>query len=378
MRARAPRGAAVRPRALILSGSIGQGHATVAEVCSAALAETSLGERPGGITTADCIELLGPLSSRVADRLYRATISWPALYDGFHFAHLRAEGKMAAGGDAKATARVLRGLERRLCCDDLLLSLAVFATGAPVAAALASRRAGARSVVFCTDATAHSKWADESIDLYVVTSELAAVSLRRYLPRAEVALVPPPVRAPFYAAPPQAEARSFYEIPQDESCVLLVGGGWGLGPLGEAAAALAGAGHYVLAVAGANRRLEAELSALAGRDHRVRSLGFCRDMPATMAAADVVVSGAGQTCSEVHAVGRRLVVLDVVPGHGRENLLHEVITRRAVAASPSARSVVAAVETVLKCDEEAPAWPVGSAEEWSERFRAALAPLGVF
>ncbi len=356
---------------LILSGSIGQGHATVAEVCAGALA------LEGAVAVVDCIDLLGPLSSRVADRIYRASISWPALYDGFHFAHLRAQGRFATGGDAQAVRRILRALDRRELGGAVDLSFAVFATGAPVAAALARRRPGAKAVVFCTDATAHSKWAVEGIDLFIVTSDLAAASLRRYLPRAEVALVPPPVRAAFYEAPSQQEARRRYGIPFNESCVLLVSGGWGLGPLAAAARALAAAGHYVMAASGSNARLKAELDRASWSCERIISLGYCQEMPAAMAAADVVVSGSGQTCNEVHAVGRRLVVLDVVPGHGRENLLHEVITTPAVPASPIASSIVGAVETALKGPEARQPWPVSTAEEWNERLRLALSPLGV-
>ena len=44
-----------------------------------------------------------------------------------------------------------------------------------------------------------------------------------------------------------------------------------------------------------------------------------------MAAADVVVALPGATtCSEARVVGRQLLLLDVMPGHGRDNLLHEL------------------------------------------------------
>jgi processive 1,2-diacylglycerol beta-glucosyltransferase len=360
---------------LILSGSIGQGHSTVAAVCRGALEKAAAGSK---IEVVDCIELLGPVSGRIAERLFRASIAFPALYDGFHFAHLRAEGALAAGGDRQAVGRILRRLEkRRLLEATPRLALAVFATGAPVAARIAAEHPGAKAVVFCTDATAHSKWVPEGIDLFVVTSELTAASLRRYQPRAEVAIVPPPVRPQFLEAPPQEQARRTFGVPPEVSCVLLVSGGWGLGPLAASAGALVAAGHHVLAVAGHNKRLKRELDLLAVRQERLVSLGYCDDMAAAISAADVVVSGSGQTCKEVHAVGRRLVVLDVVPGHGRENLLHEVTTTTATAASPHPGSVLGAVENSLKSDEQPEPWPVKSPEEWNAKFRAALGPLGI-
>ena len=49
-----------------------------------------------------------------------------------------------------------------------------------------------------------------------------------------------------------------------------------------------------------------------------------------MATADVVVALPGaNTCAEARVVGRHLLLLDVMPGHGRDNLLHELELDRA-------------------------------------------------
>ena len=362
-------------RALILSGSIGQGHATVAEVCRQALEKTA--PKSPSVPVLDCIELLGPLSSFVAHRLFRAAVSLPGLYDGFHFTELRGEGRLGRGGDGASTRRITRALERKGLADGVGLALAVFATGAPVVGPLARRSPGGRAVVFLTDATAHGRWVGEGVDLYLVTCDLAARSLRRYEPQAEIAIVPPPVRAEFFSAESQDRARHRLGVPLVSSCVLLVGGGWGLGPLEEAAKALAADGHHVLAVSGTNRRLSRRLDRLASSDDRVRSLGFCHDMATAISAADVVVSATGQTCNEVHAVGRHLVVLDTVPGHGRENLLHEVMNRAAIAASPRASAVRRSVAAALKNGDRPALWPVSSPEECDALFLRALEPLQV-
>lgn len=360
---------------LILSGSIGQGHATVAEVCKDALEESRDGPPRAHVSVCDCIELLGPVESFIARRLYRTAIAIPSLYDGFHFAHLRAEGRLASRGDSVSSRRIIKSLEGLGLIDSLTLVLAVFASGAPVASQLALRRPGLRTAVFCTDATAHAKWIGEKIDLYLTTCELAARSVRRYRPDAEVTIVPPPVRPAFFEALPQDEARLLFGIPPDATCVLLVGGGWGLGPVAASASSLAREGFHVLAVSGSNERLNRTLERLARDTPRIRPLGFCRDMPNAIAAADVVVSAAGQTCNEVHAVGRRLVVLDAVPGHGRENSLYEVARRGATAVSPTPESVVKGVSVALKEHDAGDPWPVRSAEEWRGAFVRALEPL---
>jgi UDP-N-acetylglucosamine:LPS N-acetylglucosamine transferase len=360
--------------ALILSGSIGRGHDSVAEACAQALESTELSE---GIKTVDCMKLLGRTQGSIGELVFRSMIRHPAVYDGFHFTHLRAEGALGRRGNGAAAKRIVRSLDRLHLTEDLLLGLAVFPTGVSATGLLKARNPGMKSVVFCTDATVHSRWVDASVDLYVTTCDLAERSVRRYDVRAEVAVVPPAVRAEFFSAPCKEEARRRFEVPDSDSCVLLVSGGWGIGPVAEAAAALSADGHCVLAVSGSNENLRHRLDRLAAKDERVRSLGMCKEMPAAVAAADVVVSATGQTCNEVHAVSRPLVVLDAVPGHGRENLIHEVMANGAVSASPRAESVVSAVAMALKSNDPGPPWPVRSSEQWSALFLRVLRPLSI-
>ena len=100
-------------------------------------------------------------------------------------------------------------------------------------------------------------------------------------------------------------------------------GAWGLGPLDEAAAELAADGVWVLAVAGANAAMERKLRELAAGCTSVIPFGYTERVPELMAASDVVVTSSGDTCREARTLGRGIVLLDVVPGHGRENLMHE-------------------------------------------------------
>ena len=109
----------------------------------------------------------------------------------------------------------------------------------------------------------HRLWVREGTDLFLVTSPAAEAAVRRYLPRAAVAVVPPPVRDAFYAAPSRARARAALGVLPGEPCVLLIDGGWGFGPLVPSVSALAAAGVHVLAVAGRRKTVERELRELA-------------------------------------------------------------------------------------------------------------------
>ena len=179
--------------------------------------------------------------------------------------------------------------------------ISVFAAGVPAAAGLAASRpprtAGLRprprTVVLCPDALPHATWVRERIDLFLVTSAAGVAGVHRYEPRARVAVVPPPVRPAFAHPPPRATARSSLGIPADARCVLLMGGGWGLGPVQGAAGALAAAGVHVLAAAGRNARLAARLESLAaisplvhpyGLTPRIASFSTMRRSPTTAGA----------------------------------------------------------------------------------------------
>ncbi|HEX4082696.1 MAG TPA: hypothetical protein VHX40_06985 [Acidimicrobiales bacterium] len=359
--------------ALVLSGSIGKGHDSVAEACRAALVDGGVDSR-----VLDCMALLGGPEARVGMAAFRRMLEIPSVYDGFHFSHLRSGTWLPRALERGASRRLVPVLRREL--DGLPgypLVVSVFPTGVTTSARLKAERPGITAVAVCTDACAHRLWVADGIDLYVVCSSLAANTVRRYQPGAVIAVVPPPVRPAFYRAPDRAAARDALGVPADAPCVLLMAGGWGLGPLAETAEALAGAGYWVLAVAGLNDALRRRLDGTARRFPTVRPFGLTDRVPELMAAADAVVTSPGQTCHEARVVGRWLVILDVVPGHGRENALHELEQGGALACSPDPASVVGAVQVMFAEQPEHPPWPVETAAAWDKHFAGALAEAGV-
>src|SRR6516165_3289966 len=124
-------------------------------------------------------------------------------------------------------------------------------------------------------------------------------------------------------------------------------GAWGIGPLDEVARVLAQAGFWVLAVGGTNERLARRLAAVAAKDRRVLVFGYTERIAELMSASDVIVTSSGDTCREARVVGRGLILLDVIPGHGRENLMHELEVGAAAVCSATPASVLGAVQTFL-------------------------------
>ena len=138
--------------------------------------------------------------------------------------------------------------------------------------------------------------------------------------------------------------RAALGVPSSDFCVLAMDSGWGFGPLVESVQALAEAGVHVLAVAGRDQRMERRFRELAARTPRITPFGYTDRIPELMAAADLVIALPGAiTCGEARVVGRPLLLLDVMPGHGRDNLLHELELGGAHACVPTPHGVTASV-----------------------------------
>lgn len=357
--------------AVLLAGSLGLGHEMMARGC------VQLLEQAGWRTRSlNCMSLLGRTSGRAGERLFGKLVEIPGLYDGLHFAHFRTGSQLAELMDRAVTSRLAPSLRADLQRNPADLVLSVFATGASAAAKLKAEAPARRTVVLCTDVSVHRLWVCEGTDLFLVTSPAAAASVRRYLPRAAVSVVPPPVRAAFYAAPAQDEARATLGMPLTDSAVLVIDSGWGFGPLVESVCALADAGIQVLAVAGRQRTVERRLRELARTNPRIIPFGFTNRVPELMAAADVVVALPGAvTCSEARVVGRRLLLLDVMPGHGRDNLQHELEQGAAQVCRPTPAGVTASALAMLE-DVVCPA-PAPRQERWEPAYVAALKQIGL-
>ena len=352
-------------RALLISGSIGMGH----DVMAHALTD-SLAERSWTSSTLDAMALLGARQHKTGEAVFRGLLAVPGAFDALHFHALRNGTRLAELLDAQATKRMAPRIEALLRREPAEVVVSIFATAASAMSRVRAAGVQTRTVTLCTDVNPHRLWVHPHTDAYLVPSATSAAFIRRFDPEANVIVAPAPVREAFYAAPPRAEARDRLGLPVDGPVALLMGGAWGLGPLVSVAAALAADGVHTIAVAGGNQRTEQALRDLAARDPRVLAFGFTDQVATLMSAADVVVTTAGDTCTEARTIGRRMVLLDVVAGHGRENLQHELELGNAAVASTEASLLARAVRRELSAGTD-PA-PVDTRQQWEAALDAML------
>lgn len=359
-------------RALLLSGSLGMGHDVMAEACA-----DSLHRRGWQTRTADSLRMMGGRAGSAGETVFRGLVAVPGLYDAYHFSQLRMGGRLASATDAAASRFLVPKLRTDLTREPTDLVVSVFATGASATSRVKAEFPDLTTAVFCTDVCVHRLWVHENTDLYLVTSSTAARYVRRFHPDARVAVVPTPVRSQFYDAPTRDDARAQLGIPVWDRCVLLMSGSWGLGPLVDCARALAEAGVWVIAVAGRNQRLAARLRELAETVPRIVPIGFATNVPTLMSAADLVVTSSGDTCSEARVIGRDLLLLDVIPGHGRDNLQHELERGRADVTAVDARALARNALACLDRVKPPTARVEGTPEAWEAAFSRALAQVGL-
>jgi UDP-N-acetylglucosamine:LPS N-acetylglucosamine transferase len=359
-------------RALLVPGSISTGHQTAAIACASTLEALGWKTR-----TLDAGWLHGQGWGPAAETTFRAMLAVPGLYDAFHYTALRTGSRLAMRADAITRFKLVPRLRDYLDRHPVQLVISISATGASAVSSVAARYPAMRHVVFCTDAVPHRLWIHPQVDLYLVTAVAAEPAVLRFAPEAKVVVIPPPVRPQFYRPPTQRSARVGLGVADHDRCVLLIAGSRGLGPLAEVADALASIGLAVLAVAGYNPRLERRLRAVAERRPKVQVFGFTDRMPELMAAADLVITSPGGTCMEARTVGRPLLLLDLVQGHGRDNLQHELAFGDAAVTSSRPAEVARAALAYLQRIKPPATEPTRSLADWEERFKLALESIPI-
>ena len=310
--------------------------------------------------------------STAAEAGVRKILAIPGLHDALHYAALRPGGRLALFAEAVTKLRLVPALRDELDKNPADLALSLSPAAAAAVSTVVPRYRSMRHVVFCSEASPHRLWIQANVDLYLVRSAAAEPVVHRFRPGARVLVIPPAVRPEFYRPPAQRNARIGLGVPEDRRCVLLAAGSSGRAPLADIADALAGAGLAVLAVAGHNARLQRKLAAVAKRRPGVWAFGFTDRMPELMAAADLVITTPGGTCMEARTVGRPLLLLDMVQGHGRDDLLYELQLGDASVASRRPMEIVRSTLASLDGIGPAQTRPTRSLAGWEDQFRSAL------
>jgi processive 1,2-diacylglycerol beta-glucosyltransferase len=307
-------------RILIATVTAGGGHLAAAN----ALREAWLEQRPGdSVECWDLLDFFSPLHRRLYIRGYvRLVEHAPEIW-----------GAVFKKTDEPAVARRLtrirrlfpspsqRRFEQKLRTFKPAALLCTHYLPLETAARLdAAEKPFVASIV--TDFEAHALWMSSAVDLYCVASEPTRVRLlARGVNDSAVTPTGIPISPRFRALADPGLIRKTMGLRDDLPVVLVLGGGFGLGPVARILAELdkASGEFQVVVVTGRNIDLRRELAAQ-DRAHPTRVLGFAGNMHELMAiSALIITKPGGLTTSEALAVGRPLVIVDPIPGQEAAN-----------------------------------------------------------
>ena len=310
-------------RILIATVTAGGGHLAAA----AALEESWRAARPDDIVEKiDLLTLFSPLHRRIySDGYVKLVERAPDLW-GMVFAKIdnpkllqklkRIQRKFPSGSKLRF-ARFVRQFKPDvvLCTHYLPLE-----TLTP----LREGKGGIRPFVACivTDFEAHALWMESCVDLYCVAAEETKARLvARGADAKNVVATGIPIAAKFLSKPDAKAVRRNYGLRDDLPVLLVLSGGFGMGPVAEILTELdkASAQFQSLVVTGRNEELRRELAAH-DRKHPTHVLGFSTNMHELMAVADLIITKpGGLTSSEALAMGKPLFILNPIPGQEAAN-----------------------------------------------------------
>ena len=380
------------PLVLFLIADTGGGHRSAANAIRAAMdliaTESFVGERPSALTPIDVTELpfapheLLPLAWGGAARPWRVEIrdifqecgefplrrtvnlygptveKTPSVYSGFYHVTNTAPAYMAL---SVTIQRFLsHGLSEMLerLRPDVIVSVHPLLTH-PVLNLLRLMGVRLPFITVVTDLIRfHRAWAEPDVDVCSVPTEAARdLVIELGMAPAKVKLLGMPIH-PKFCLPPVDRTQMLTELglQPDRFTVLLVGGGDGVGGLGEATLALAAAQLPIqlIVVTGRNRVLYRHLQdSLAAGKTPNKNLGFVQNMPDLMRAADVIVTKAGPgTIMEALSCGLPIILTGAIPGQEVGNIDYvEEHNVGELARTPEA--VVEGVKNIMALSPEA-------------------------
>jgi processive 1,2-diacylglycerol beta-glucosyltransferase len=178
------------------------------------------------------------------------------------------------------------------------------------------------AVSVITDFEAHALWMETCVGLYCVAAEETRARLvARGAPAENVVATGIPISARFSARPDPMAVRKHAGLRDDLPVLLVLSGGFGMGPVAEILVELdkVERSFQTVVVTGRNEELRRELAAL-DRKHPTRVVGFASNMHELMGMADLIITKpGGLTSSEALALGKPLFILNPIPGQEAAN-----------------------------------------------------------
>ena len=309
---------------LILMVSAGGGHQASAKAIAGALARSY-----GDQVTTSIVDLAKEHWSRAVNRLdeaYRWMAGdglwlWKVLWrTGDKTRFIEVGARVLYPFFYHSTRRVYLAHE-----PDLVVSVQSLVNHIPLRVLRKTLGAQVPFVTVVTDmVTVHPTWCCREVDRCLVPTEMARQhAIRLGMPPGLVEVVGQPVHLDFAAGLGEKhDVRRRLGLDQERPCVLIAGGGDGVGPILEIARTIAirVPNAQLAVVCGHNHMLRQRLQAV-NWEIPTQVYGFVDNMPELMSASDLLVTKAGPgTLAEAFIAGLPVIISSYIPGQEGGNV----------------------------------------------------------
>jgi processive 1,2-diacylglycerol beta-glucosyltransferase len=342
---------------LVLSASVGAGHMRAAEAVEAALKQA----HPDAVVrNLDVLELTNALFRRVYSRLYLDLVNMAPHVLGFFYDLM--DQPSGRGDRLRLAAQKinLRPFVKALQKEPWDLAINTHFLPAEIIAALRQRE-GIKlpQTTVTTDFDTHRLWVNQPCERYFTATSEGALYLQHWgVPAGHVVATGIPVHPVFSEPKDRAACLARHGLAVDRPVILQLSGGFGVGPIEKLFQALLSLHRPIqlVTITGRNEALKEELSRMAVPErHRVKVMGFTREIDELMTAADLVVTKpGGLTTSEVLARGAIMVIVNPIPGQESRNsdfLLENGAAIKANAAATLAAKIDALLDDPQRLEQ---------------------------
>ena len=313
------------PRILVLSAAVGAGHLRAAEAVELALREMVPNAT---VRNLDVLEMTNRLFQRVYGQFYLDLVNKVPHALGYFYDLLD---KPQSPRQRRDKLRFyleklnLKAFTKFLQSEPWDLVINTHFLPAEIIASLRKQNAiDLPQVTATTDFETHRLWFNQPCDRYFTATPEGALYLQHWgVPAADTFTTGIPIHPVFSTPKDRKTCVAKHGLAEDRPIVLQLSGGFGVGPIEKLFHALLSVEQPIqlVTITGRNEKLKDALDKIKTPDrHKVKVMGFTKEIDELMQAADLVVSKpGGLTTSEVLARGAVMVIVNPIPGQESRN-----------------------------------------------------------
>ena len=312
-------------RILVLSASVGAGHLRAAEAVELALRQTL---PDATVQNIDVLEMTNRLFKRMYGQFYLDLVNKAPHALGYFYDLLdqpRSSNQRTDKLRLYFEKLNLKAFVTFLHAEPWDLVINTHFLPAEIISSLRRKNEIALpQVTATTDFETHRLWINSPCERYFTATQEGALYLQHWGVQAADTLVTGIPIHPVFSTPKDRNACiAKHGLAVDRPIVLQLSGGFGVGPIGKIFHSLLSVEQPIqlVTITGRNEALKEELSKIAPpARHKVKVMGFTKEIDELMQAADLVVSKpGGLTTSEVLARGAVMVIVNPIPGQESRN-----------------------------------------------------------